>query len=182
MEAFGTLPLNGAGQGGGLVCPSLQQHGRRALQPRRGFPRGCQHRSQKPTTPPSNVTLTVVQPDMSPWHEPTLETERILMVDFTCTQAQAEAPPSHRGEATVEAAVPKSPLLTADGLDKMYHQLAEIHIIATMQLAECACWHRIDLSPHSARAGTSRQRTDAVPPAMKLAPSPPADFSSQALL
>jgi hypothetical protein len=96
------------------------------------------------------------------------------------------APPSHRGEAPAEAAAPKfpstSPLLTTDGLDRIYHQLAEIHIVATMQLAECDHWCRMDSSPHSARAGTSRQRYDAVPPVMKLAPSPPADFSSQAPL
>jgi hypothetical protein len=72
---------------GGLICLSLQQHGRRALQPRWGFPRGRRHRVQRPTNPLSNVTLIAVQPDVSPWHEPTLEMERILMVDFTSTQA-----------------------------------------------------------------------------------------------
>jgi hypothetical protein len=67
------------------------------------------------------------------------------MVDFTSTQAQAKevAPPtSHKGgqaEATTFKPLSTSPPLTADGVDKMYHQLAEIHAIATTQLAECAC-------------------------------------------
>jgi hypothetical protein len=66
------------------------------------------------------------------------------MADFTSTQAQAKelVPPSRRGEAPIEAAMTKSPStsppLTADGVDRMYHQLAEIHVIATVQLAECA--------------------------------------------
>jgi hypothetical protein len=30
-----------------------------------------------------------------------------------------------------------SPPLTADALDKMYHQLAKIHAIAATQLADC---------------------------------------------
>jgi hypothetical protein len=81
------FPQTAQHSGGGLICLSLQQHGRRALQPRWGFPRGRRHRGQRPTNPLSNVTLTAVQPDVSPWHEPTLEMERILMVDFTSTQA-----------------------------------------------------------------------------------------------
>jgi hypothetical protein len=68
------------------------------------------------------------------------------MVDLTSTQAQAKefTPPSRRGEAPVETAVPKSlsrsPSLTADGVNWMYHQLAEMHTIATAHLAECARW------------------------------------------
>jgi hypothetical protein len=45
-----------------------------------------------------------------------------------------------------------------------------------------ARWCRTDSTPHSARVGTSRQRSDTMPSAMKLAPSPPADFSSRATL
>jgi hypothetical protein len=33
-----------------------------------------------------------------------------------------------------------SPPLTANGVDKIYRQLAKIHAIATAQLAECAYW------------------------------------------
>jgi hypothetical protein len=47
------------------------------------------------------------------------------------------------------------PLLSADGLDRMYHQLAKIHTIAAAQLAECAHWHRTDSTPRSVRAGMS---------------------------
>jgi hypothetical protein len=35
-----------------------------------------------------------------------------------------------------------SPLLTFDGVDKMYCQLAKIHAIAVVQLAECARWRQ----------------------------------------
>jgi hypothetical protein len=38
-----------------------------------------------------------------------------------------------------------SPQLTTDGADKMYHQLAEIHAIAAVQLAECT--HRRQSDP-----------------------------------
>jgi hypothetical protein len=43
---------------------------------------------------------TVVQPHVPLWREPTLEAERILMVDFASTQAHGDqvAPPaSHEG-------------------------------------------------------------------------------------
>jgi hypothetical protein len=43
-----------------------------------------------------------------------------------------------------------SPLLTTDGVDRMYHQLAEIHTIATAQLANCAGWCRTDSTPRLA--------------------------------
>jgi hypothetical protein len=49
-----------------------------------------------------------------------------------------------------------SPPLTTDGVDKMYHQLAEIHAIAAAQLATCAHWCRSDSSPSQVRAGTGR--------------------------
>jgi hypothetical protein len=32
------------------------------------------------------------------------------------------------------------PLLTTDGMDMLYYQLAKIHAFATVQLAECARW------------------------------------------
>jgi hypothetical protein len=66
------------------------------------------------------------------------------MFDFTSTQAQVEevAPPASseggRAEATTAKSLSASPQLTADGLDKMYRQLAEIHAITATQLAECA--------------------------------------------
>jgi hypothetical protein len=63
------------------------------------------------------------------------------MVDFTSTQAQPEevAPPANceggQAEATMAKPLSTSPLLTIDGMDKMYYQLVEIHSIATVQLA-----------------------------------------------
>jgi hypothetical protein len=69
------------------------------------------------------------------------------MVNFASTQAQDKevAPPtSHEGgqaEATAIKPPSASPPLTTNGVDKMYHQLAEIHAISAMQLAECARWH-----------------------------------------
>jgi hypothetical protein len=82
--------------------------------------------------------------------EPTHEVERILMLDFTTTQAQAKevAPPASReggqDEAAVAMPLSASPPLTTDEVDKMYDQLGEIHAIATAQLAEYAHWHKSD--------------------------------------
>jgi hypothetical protein len=100
-------------------------------------------------------TTTAVQLDAPPQREPTFEMERILMVDFTPTPAQAKelAPPVHRGGAQVEAAVAKSlstpPPLTADGVVRMYYQLEKNHSIAAVLLAKCAHWCRIDSIPRS---------------------------------
>jgi hypothetical protein len=68
------------------------------------------------------------------------------MVDYTSTQAQAKelAPPCSRGEAQAKATMTKYrsalPPFSADGVDRMYRQLVEIHAIATALLAECARW------------------------------------------
>jgi hypothetical protein len=68
------------------------------------------------------------------------------------------APPaSHEGgQAEAAAAKPLSTShpLTIDGVDKMYHQLVEIHAIADAQLAEYACWRWSDSTPSLVRAGT----------------------------
>jgi hypothetical protein len=84
-------------------------------------------------------------------HEPTLEKERILMVDFTATQswAKAAAPSANHGGggqtgATAIKTLSALPSPTVDGVDKMYRQLVEIHTIATTQLEECARWCRSD--------------------------------------
>jgi hypothetical protein len=63
------------------------------------------------------------------------------MLDFTSTQALAKelSSPVHQREAQAEAnSMSTSPPLTADELDRMYHELAEIHTITAAQLAECA--------------------------------------------
>jgi hypothetical protein len=107
------------------------------------------------------------------------------MVDFTSTQAHAKevAPPASckggQDEATTKP-LNASPPLTADGVDKMYHQLAEIHAIIAMQLAECARWHRSDSTASLAWAGIGRPRPVVTPSMIRLAPSPLTDFSSQA--
>jgi hypothetical protein len=72
-----------------------------------------------------------------------LAIETILMVDFAFTQAQAKdvAPLLAEGgqdEAAMAKPLSASPSLTTDGMDKMYHQLAEIHAITAMQLVECS--------------------------------------------
>jgi hypothetical protein len=87
-----------------------------------------------------------------------LEAERILMVDYASTQARAkEVPPlasCEGGQAEAAAAKPlsASPLLTADGVDKIHRQLAKIHAITTTQLVECAHWHRSDSTPSPVQA------------------------------
>jgi hypothetical protein len=48
-----------------------------------------------------------------------------------------------------------SPPLTADGLHRMYRQLAEIHAIAAAQLVECAHWCRTDSTRRLVRATPS---------------------------
>jgi hypothetical protein len=66
--------------------------------------------------------------------------ERILMVDLTATEAQANGlAPSinyERGQTETAAAKPPNtlPPPTTDGVDRLYHQLAEIHAITAMQL------------------------------------------------
>jgi hypothetical protein len=65
----------------------------------------------------------------------------ILMMDFASTHAQAKevAPPTSRkgGQADATATMPlsASPPLAANGVDKIYCELGEIHDIATAQLA-----------------------------------------------
>jgi hypothetical protein len=48
------------------------------------------------------------------------------------------------------------PPATVDGVDRMYHQLTEIHAIAPTQLAEGARWCRSDPASSLVRAGTDR--------------------------
>jgi hypothetical protein len=101
------------------------------------------------------------------------------MVDFASTQAQVNevAPPASRERRQAKAAAAKplstSPPLTANRVDKMYHQLVEIHTITTAQLAECGHWCRSDSTPSKVRASTSRPRPIVMPSMIRLAPSCP---------
>jgi hypothetical protein len=56
----------------------------------------------------------------------------------------------------VAKALNTSPPPTIDGVDKLYHQLAEIHTIATAQLAECARSRCSDSTPRPVWTRTSR--------------------------
>jgi hypothetical protein len=64
--------------------------------------------------------------------------ERILMMDYATTQAQSEgviSTPCHRWDL-VEA-IHFSPPPTIDEMDRLYHQMVEIHAIGATQLVEC---------------------------------------------
>jgi hypothetical protein len=85
----------------------------------------------------------MAQQHESPRHEPVLEAEIILMVDFISTQARAkgEAPSasregSHTEPAAAEPLSASSPP-TTDGVDRLYRQLVEIKAITATQLVEC---------------------------------------------
>jgi hypothetical protein len=68
------------------------------------------------------------------------------MVDYASTQAPTKgvAPSASRQGSKTKAAAVEAPNTsyppTANGVDMLYHQLAEIHAIVAMQLAECAHW------------------------------------------
>jgi hypothetical protein len=84
-------------------------------------------------------------------------------------------------EATLTGPSKALPPRTADGVDQMYHQLAEIHAIATTQLAECVHWCRSNLTPNTAHADPGWQGPTAEPSATRMAP-PPTNFSPLASL
>jgi hypothetical protein len=68
-----------------------------------------------------------------------------------------------------------------DGVDRLYHQLVEIHTIAIVQLTDCACWHPTDPTsiPVNARAGWQKPTVE--PSTTRVAPPPPTDFLHQTL-
>jgi hypothetical protein len=62
------------------------------------------------------------------------------------------------GGQAAPKALNATPPPTADGVDKLYHQLAEIHAIVAAQQAECARWCHSDSTPGPVQAKTSQQR------------------------
>jgi hypothetical protein len=84
------------------------------------------------------------------------------MMDYVPTRARSKGvvSTSSRGwglaEATMTKALRVSPPPTADRVDKLYHQLVEIHAIVAAQLVECACWRRSDSTPAPIRDETGR--------------------------
>jgi hypothetical protein len=89
----------------------------------------------------AQAMMTILPQQAVLWHEPPLREERILMMDYAHVQAwgKGEAlPTSHEGSLAMAAttkALSASPPPTINGVDRLYHQLVEIHAIATAQLA-----------------------------------------------
>jgi hypothetical protein len=67
-------------------------------------------------------------------------------------------------------------------MDRLHHQLVEIHTIAAMQLAECARWRQSNPTPNMAHVGAGWRGPIVVPSTAKMAPPPSIDFSPQASL
>jgi hypothetical protein len=71
-------------------------------------------------------------------------------VDLATTRAQAKgAAPSTSHDGCQIMAAMATPLNvlpppSTDGVDRLYHQLAEIHAIAIVRLVECTRWHCSD--------------------------------------
>jgi hypothetical protein len=110
------------------------------------------------------------------------------MMDFASTPAHAKgvAPAASREEGGAEAAVARhlnaSSLPTADGVDKMYRHMTEIHGITVAPLAECTHWHQSNPTLDVAHASASWRGLAVVPSVTSAAPSPPTDISPQASL
>jgi hypothetical protein len=72
------------------------------------------------------------------------------MMDYAPVQAwgKGDAPTTSReGGQLAAKSLNASQPPTIVGVDKLYHQLVEIHAIAAAQLAECTSWHRSDSTP-----------------------------------
>jgi hypothetical protein len=108
--------------------------------------------------------------------EPLLEVERILMMDYASTQAQAKgmAPTASHEEghtkATIARPLKASPLPTTDEVDKMYHQLVEIHDIIASQLAECVRWCKSNPTSNVGHNDASWWGPTVAPAATRTAP------------
>jgi hypothetical protein len=91
----------------------------------------------------SGQAVTVAMPHEPPQHEPPLRAGMIMMMDFTSSKAQTKrvAPTTSDEEghtkATTDRPLNASPPPTTNDVNKMYHQLVEIHALIVAQLAEC---------------------------------------------
>jgi hypothetical protein len=112
------------------------------------------------------------------------------MVDLTATQlyAKGAAPPGSRegggGRSRPLWPSPRTCHLHPPSIEanKLYHQLAEIHAIAAVQLAECACWHQFSPTPNTVCTRASWWGGTVEPSAVRMAPPPPTGFSPQSTL
>jgi hypothetical protein len=130
------------------------------------------------TTPTTQAMTTIILRQEASQKEPLLGEERILMIDYAPVRAQSkgEAPTaSHEGGQAAAKALNASPPPTTDRVDKMYHQLAEIHAITATQLMECTCWHCSDSTPSLVCVRTGRQRPDETPSVTRMVPPPLTD-------
>jgi hypothetical protein len=135
----------------------------------------------------SGQAATVASPSEPLQHEPPAK-KRILIIGYAATRARSEGalpPPRGQGslaKATMARAMVSSPPLTTDEVDRLYHQLTEIHSIGAAQLAECAHWGRSDSTPSPGQARTNWQRPDGTSFMTRTAPPPSTDFFSKASL
>jgi hypothetical protein len=110
------------------------------------------------------------------------------MIDYALDQARSEGKvnaPHHQGgltKATKAKAVSISPPPTADEVDRLYRQLAEIHAISAAQLAECTHWCRFASTSSPVWARTGRQGSDEMLSTTRMALPPSTEFSPQASL
>jgi hypothetical protein len=88
------------------------------------------------------------------------------MIDYAPVQARGKGKAltaSREGGQVAAKDLNASPPLTTDRVDKLYHQLAEIHTVTTAQLAECARSCRSDSTPSPVWARTGQQRPNEMP-------------------
>jgi hypothetical protein len=110
------------------------------------------------------------------------------MVDYAATRARSEGallPPYGQlglAEATVARAMVSSPPPTTGEVDRLYHQLTEIHAISATQVVECTCCRHSNPTPSQVWARVGRWGPDETPSATRRASPLPNSFVSQVLL
>jgi hypothetical protein len=110
------------------------------------------------------------------------------MMDFASIQARPKrvSLTSSREEGHTEAIAARPPKVaippTTDGVDKIYHQLVEIHALTAAQLAECARWRRSNPTSNAAHASGDWRGPTMESSTMRTVPLPLTDFSPHASL